>query len=411
MKNKILKDSWFQMFAAVGGVVCVVYALGTTSTRHDPLPASAPAAASAPSAERVPGTLEPIRPITTPHPAAAVPPIFAPSAQAQSAGPAAAPPPAPPPQMTLTGTGIGNTQGIVGGAAGGGGVLSGFLSGLMGVTPRQAAPAVAAFNRIAPAQSGVFSVGKIGLTGADTDSLRDAVFSAANGDLILVKPGTYEGPIEVSGKTVRIRGAGANPGDVIVRWTGPGATLVARYGSVDLENLRVTRGSFFDSPRVGPGGAVYAVAAIVSMRKVELRSDDSDSPPLIVEKGDTPTRVTVADSVLTGSRANTIVRGPVSVKFTRVLFEPNMLVGAAWLDAVIELADCRFGGGAKENLFNAYEGARVILKGEQKPRINGVRGSDATSIEESFGGARVANARSGFARDIFRRGRRPGTLP
>lgn len=294
-------------------------------------------------------------------------------------------------------------------------MLRGFLNGLMGATPAQRAPSVAAANRIVPARRGMFTVGPAGQTGADTASLRDAVFSAASGDLILVKPGTYDGPLEVASKTVRIRGTGANPADVVVRYIGPGATIAARYGSLELENLRVVRGSFFESPRSGPGGAVYTAAATLSMRKVELVSDDSDAPALIVEKLESltnqPTRVTVEDSSLSGSRANTIIRGAVSVRFTRVQFERGAMVGSAWLDAAVEFADCRFGSSDKENVFYAYEGARVTAKGERKPRINGTRGSEATTIEQSFGGGRIASARSGFSRDIFRRGRRPGTLP
>jgi len=433
VKNRLLKDSWFQMFAAIGGVAMVVSALGTVSSRHDlPVPAAtatAPAAvpAAAPTAKApaaaVPGSEE----VITPAPASSsdLAAYNGSAAASRSPGalimpPTASPPPPAPasnpaPQMTLTGAGIGNNQGIVGAAAGGGGVFGGFLSGLMGVAPRQAAPAAATYNRILPSQSGIFSVGKAGLTGSDTDSLRDAVFSAANGDLILVKPGTYEGPIEITGKSVRIRGTGASPGDVVVRWTGPGATISARFGALDLENVRVTRGSFFESPISKPGGAVYAAAATVTMRKVELSSDDSDAPPLIVEKIDSttnqPTRVSAEGSTLTGSRSNLIARGAVSMKFTRVRFESGALVGAAWLDAVIELVDCRFRATDKENVFYAYEGARVLVKGEPRPKINGVRGSDATTIEQSFGGARVASARGGFSRDIFRRGRQPGTLP
>ena len=302
-------------------------------------------------------------------------------------------------------------------AASGGGLsgINSLLNSLMGVpqsAPR-ALPTQAAlppFNRVTPSRPGIITVGPAGAPGADTASLRDAAFSAGNDDLILVKPGTYDGPIEIAGKSVRIRGTGARPGEVTVKWTGPGATVSVRGGALDLERIRVERGASYAYPQTEPGGAVYAVASTLTMRKAELSSVDPSAPPLIVEQGGKPSRVAAEDSLFSGSTANVLVRGPVKVRLERVTFNASGHPLAAWIDAVVELVDCRFDGGAGL-LIHAYEGARVTVAGKQKPYISGIRGSEATAFEDSFGGARTAAKGGGFARDIFRRGRKPGTFP
>jgi hypothetical protein len=430
VKKRLLKDTWFQMFAAVGGVAYVVSVLGTASTRQDlPAPA-APAAVSAPA----PAPAAPVAAETE----VITPPAAGSSDLATYNGTAAAsrspgalimppvtapPPPSPvsntPPKFTLTGTGVGNTQGIVGAPAGGLGTINALLNSLMGVPPAAQAPsaqtaaqaALPPLFRVAPSRAGIFTVGPAGLPGSDTSSLRDAVFSAANGDLILVKPGIYEGPVDVSNKSVRIRGTGANPGDVTVRWSGSGAAISVRNGTLDLEKIRVERGPFFEYPKTEPGGAVYAVASALTMRRTELTSNDPSAPALIVEQGDKPARVVADDSRFSGSSAIFLVRGPVKAKLTGVTFEGHNRPLAAWIDAVIELADCRFSDAGAETVIHAYEGARVSVMGKQKPRIVTARGAETTAFEESFGTKRVGIARGGFARDIFRRGRRAGTLP
>ena len=403
----LLKDSWFQMFTAVAASAAVVSALGVVTASRSPEPA-APAAGSAPAAAAAPAAPAPVS-APAAGPITPAPRSSSELATYGSAVPPASQPPPPPPQMTLTGAGVGNTQGIVGVPAGGG--VSGFLSGLLGGGARTqpAQTTVLPANRVLAARAGVFNVGPG--TDADTPSLRDAVFSASSGDLIIVRPGSYDGPVEVLNKSLRIRGAGARPADVTVRWAGRGATISVRGGSLELERVRVERGTSFDFPKTEPGGAVYAVASTLLLRKVELDSADYAAPPLILEQGDRAARATVEDSKLSGSRANLLVRGPVKVKLARVSFEGFQLPLAAWIDAAVELEDCRFLGAEPVPAISAYEGARVTMTGRQKPRVNTARGAESTAIEDSFGVKRASIARGGFSRDIFRRGRRPGSLP
>lgn len=434
MSKRLMKDGWFQMFAAVGGVACVVWILGGVSTRSVPPPA--PAAASAPAAVPSMGAAA----AALPEPAAAVaagaadgpitPPAPSSSDLATYSGvnsasrspgaliapPASSspPPPQPAPQITLSGTGVGNSAGIVGSPGVG---LSGLLSGLLGPPARsapvaaRALPALPPLFRIAPAKPGIFTVGPPGTPGVDTSSLRDAVYSASHGDLILVRPGTYEGPIEILNKSVRIRGTGAAPSAVSVRWTGPGATISVRGGSLDLEMIRLERGGYQEPQKSEPGGALYASASALTLRKVELDSGDSAAPPLIVEQGGKPARVEAEDSRISTIGAGALIRGAVRASFTRVTFHATSRPLAAWIDAAVSMRDCIFLDTGAPSVIHAYEGARVTLAGKQKPYVSGVRGAEATGFEESFGGARAAAAGGGFARDIFRRGRQPGTFP
>lgn len=429
MKQRLLKDTWFQMFAAVGGVAYVVSVLGSASTRHESLPApAAPAAASAPAAAHAPAAAAaPAAPagevITPPAPASSdlatyrdpSALVMGPAAQPQPTTP---PPPAPP-RFTLTGSGVGNTQGIVGAPAGGLGTINTLLNSLMGVPQAAQAPTAAQAARAAlppalrvtPSRVGIFTVGPAGMAGVDTSSLRDAVFSAADGDLVLVKPGSYEGPIEVAGKSIRIRGTGSYPGAVIVNWTGPGATIGVRNGGLELEKVLVERGAHFEYPKTEPGGAVYAIASALTVRNAQINSNDSGAPPLIVEQGGGSARLTVEDTRLTGSSANVLIRGAVKAKFTRTTFDAYTRPLAAWIDSAVELVDSRFLDTTADIVILAYEGARVTVAGKQKPRIVTTRGAEATGYEDSFGVKRVGISRGGFARDIFRRGRRTGTLP
>lgn len=425
MRKRLMKDGWFQMFAAVGGVACVVWVLGGVSMRNAPPPAPAAAAAAPSMAATAAAPPDPVAaaaaggPITPAAPSSSDLATYSSVNSASRSpgalimGPASPPPPpsaSPPqsaPQITLTGTGVGNTAGIVGGQGGGFGNL---LGGLLG-TPRATQQLIPIPTyRVTPSKPGVFTVGPSGTPGIDTSSLRDAAFSASNGDLILVKPGTYEGPVEILNKSVRIRGTGAYPAAVIVRWTGPGAAMSVRGGSLDLEKVRVERGAFHEPQKSEPGGALYAAASALTLRKVELDSSDSTAPPLIVEEGGKPARVTAEDSRISTIGAGALIRGPVKAAFTRMTFHATKRPLAAWIDAAIELRDCVFLDTGEPSVIHAYEGARVTLAGKQKPYISGVRGAEATGFEDSFGGARTA-AGGGFARDIFRRGRQPGTFP
>ena len=305
----------------------------------------------------------------------------------------------------LTGAGVGNPQGIVGAPPAGGG-LAGLLGTLMGRTP-PALPLGAPAQLVVPAKPGVFSVDAAG--GGDTVSLRDAAFSAKSGDQIVVKPGIYAGPVEIVGKKIRIKGVASDPGAVAIKHSGRSAAIVVREGGLELDSVRVLFGNSGEYPPSEPHGALYVAGSSVLLRNVELGSADA-SAPLIAEQSGKPTKIEVYGGQLMGGQANAIFRGPVRVKFTGTQFDGYKLPVVAWLDAAVELVDCRFDSGGLASI-NAYEGATASVSGAQKLRVDAARGKDATTLEQSFGGAKAAIARGGFSRDIFRRGRKPGTIP
>ena len=185
--------------------------------------------------------------------------------------------------------------------------------------------------------------------------------------------------------------------------------MMVRDGGLELENVRVLYGSSGEYAPSEAHGALYATGSMTTLRKLELGSSGSYAPALIIEQGNKPSRLTVEESKLIGSIPNVIIRGPVKAKFYRTEFDGAKPL-VAWLDASVELSNCLFKATASA-VVNVYEGAAVVVTGAQRPRIDGTRGSDATSYERAFGPSAAAVARGGFMRDIFRKGRKPGTLP
>lgn len=411
--KRVAKDGWFQMFAAIAGLAAVVSLLNRIEVKSGSAPtasaAAAPAASPAPASAPAPAAVpagppeERITPLTSansslglvspsaPPPAAAVPPPPAPAAAAA---------PAPAPQMTLTGTGVGNSQGIPS-SAGGRGIVS-LIGGLLGGGSTR--PVLPPPGFVRPARPGVFNVDPAG--GGDTTSLRDAAASASDGDLILVKPGRYDGPVEVVSKKVTIKGLGNDAGAVTVSHSGPAASVVVRDGTLTMEKVRVMYGSSGEFPPREPHGALYAAASTVVLKGVELGVPGTGEPALIAEQGDKATTITVEDSELMGGRATVMLRGPLRARFVRTKIS-GRLAAAAWLEARVSFVDCRFDAQAA---VSAYEGALAGFSGAGAPRVVTARDADSSAIEANFGSTAAA-ARRGFSRDIFRRGREPGALP
>ncbi|UPT73495.1 MAG: hypothetical protein M0D55_16735 [Elusimicrobiota bacterium] len=223
-----------------------------------------------------------------------------------------------------------------------------------------------------------------------------------------MRPGIYEGPVEVTDKSLRITGQGSDPGAVTIRHSGRMAGVVVRNGSLEMEKVRVMYGTPNEFPIREPHGALYATGSTVLLRRVELGTPGFGEPALIAEQGDRPSRLTVVDSELMGGRATVILRGPLKARFTRAKIAGRLPV-AAWLEASVELADCRYDD-APQTEINAYEGATATVTGPRRPRVVGVRGSESTAVEAYFGSS-TSLVRRAFSRDIFRRGRAPGTLP
>lgn len=74
------------------------------------------------------------------------------------------------------------------------------------------------------------NVRRIGVT------IQNEVEKAANGDTVLVKPGTYEEQVVISGKALTLQGAGQTPEDVVIKSP---TTLTAKFTTTSVDNKPV----------------------------------------------------------------------------------------------------------------------------------------------------------------------------
>jgi hypothetical protein len=105
---------------------------------------------------------------------------------------------------------------------------------LQPAAPPAAAPP-AASSVSAPRTAGRWVVDSRMSADADCASLGAAVAGARDGDVIVLRPGTYEEGVQVS-KSLTISGAGVSPDQVVLTHSGP-KTLAISGGRVTLENL------------------------------------------------------------------------------------------------------------------------------------------------------------------------------
>lgn len=133
---------------------------------------------------------------------------------------------------------------------------------------RQAAPAAAepppqaaAEKPAEPVKPGRWVVGRQGASGVNCTSLGDAVTRAADGDSIVVQPGTYEVSV-LSSKSLTISGGGASPEEVEL--TNPvNPTFAATGGRVVMQNLTISNTSQMDSWALSVSQAALVLRNVV----------------------------------------------------------------------------------------------------------------------------------------------------
>ena len=107
---------------------------------------------------------------------------------------------------------------------------------VVALTPsRAAAPFAPARAASVPRTAGRWVVDPRMGADADCSSLGEAVAGAHEGDVIVLRPGTYDEGVQVS-KSLTISGAGVSPDQVVLTHSGP-KTLAVSGGRVALENL------------------------------------------------------------------------------------------------------------------------------------------------------------------------------
>jgi hypothetical protein len=133
--------------------------------------------------------------------------------------------------------------------------------------PDQAAPAAAPLPGAAPAAAktpGRWVVGKAGGPGVNCASLGDAVARAADGDSIVVQPGSYEVSVLAS-KSLTISGGGSSPDEVELENSGS-PTFAISGGRVVMQNLTIANTSEVDY------WALSVSRAALVLRNVNVKS-------------------------------------------------------------------------------------------------------------------------------------------
>ncbi len=129
---------------------------------------------------------------------------------------------------------------------------------------RQEAPAEAAEKPATPKTAGRWVVGKPGGAGVNCSSLGDAVSQAADGDSIVVQPGSYEVSILAS-KSLTISGGGSSPDEVeLTNSLSP--TFAIAGGRMVMQNLTIANTSEVDY------WALSVSRASLVLRNVNIKS-------------------------------------------------------------------------------------------------------------------------------------------
>ncbi|OIO04212.1 MAG: hypothetical protein COX65_06560 [Elusimicrobia bacterium CG_4_10_14_0_2_um_filter_56_8] len=108
----------------------------------------------------------------------------------------------------------------------------------------QSAPAAAEEKPALPKTPGRWVVGKAGAPGVNCASLGDAVARAADGDSVVVQPGTYDVSVLTS-KSLTISGGGSSP-EAVELTNSLNPTFAVSGGRVEMKNLTIANTSDVD---------------------------------------------------------------------------------------------------------------------------------------------------------------------
>jgi hypothetical protein len=264
------------------------------------------------------------------------------------------------------------------------------------------APANSTIFRSSPRAKGRWVVANQAGPDVDSTSLARAISGAAGGDMILLKPGLYTEPLEISGKTLTLRGLGAQPEEVLV--TSPDRTAVLKIegASVKLENLRI-------EPERGASAAAAAVlvrSGRLTLINVTARSEDVAI--LAAQGGDRETSVDASSSLLEGAYAGLLVRGQARVALKRVQFTNARQPIVVWRDVKMKIESCRFARTAETRLFAYEESSAAVDDSPTAPPVSRRRSAaDADADRLRFSGDQpggmTAAAQTKWTQNIFQK--------
>jgi hypothetical protein len=261
--------------------------------------------------------------------------------------------------------------------------------------------------KIAPKTTGRWIVSNQEGPDVDSPSIARVIFSAADGDLVLIRPGMYLEPLMVLNKTLTFRGLGARPEEVLITSPSPTAVLEIFHGTVNLVNLRIEPEKGFSAT----AAAVYVVSGRIALRDVVARSQGAAIQAAQGQGSDTV--VEAASSRLDGAYADVLVRGKARVAMKNVDFTNARQPLVVWRDTELRLDSCRFPKDAKARIY-AYEESSVSVNGTPSaPLVFTKRADpDAAADKAKFASDQKTRqpTRAGWTKDIFRPGRKPGDL-
>jgi len=222
----------------------------------------------------------------------------------------------------------------------------------------ETAPARAKFAifRIAAKTHGRWVVSNRPGSDVDSPSIARVIFSAADGDVILLKPGLYVEPLAITRKKLTLRGLGARPEEVLVTSPDRAAVLTVDESSVKLENLRL-------EPMKGYSASAAAVrvrSGKLDLLNVTARSQDV---AILASQGrESETLISAASSLFEGGYADLEVRGQARVALKNVrLTNPRQPI-VVWRDVKATIKSCQFVKTAETRLF-VYEESSIDISG------------------------------------------------
>ena len=184
------------------------------------------------------------------------------------------------------------------------------------------------------ARADVWVVDAAGAPGSDFPTIQGAVNVAAEGDTVLVRPGTYLDRVRISGKSLVLAADGAGVDVTAFSFFAFGFEPTIRVSNLDAGQTVVVRGF-----RLASGVEVQDCDGSVWFDEIEVTGVatcyDGNVPGAVVEDSG---RVTFTHSVLTGQNANSI--------------DASVYQAAAGLEATrstVQLFDCEVLGGFGQN--------------------------------------------------------------
>jgi hypothetical protein len=237
---------------------------------------------------------------------------------------------------------------------------------------RAARPDAFPIFQITAKTRGQWIVSSSGDDRADSPSIARVIYSAASGDVVLIRPGKYAETLAISHKSLTFRGTGSEPGAVVLS-----APISIDGGSVQLENLQVE-----PADEGGPGAAaIYASSAKLSLKRVIARS--AGTAVKAEQKDGDEVSVRAVASQLDGSYADVLVRGRAFVYLKDDRFSNAQQPVVAWRDAHVTVESCRFPSEPGGRIY-AYEESDAAVSGSPTaPRVARERAAQGAAADSS----------------------------